>query len=204
MAASSNPGMAYLHLAFGGNITLLRILTSELPDGVFAQVGGRNRASSGRNGTNRSGGRKKNSSNGNNKSNSSKKVGREFLPTSLTNAMASKSRAQYYSETQNNFLTAQTEHDKRYNDFVSKCYEKRGQDRSQANARIRAVKEKVKNGKSLDAYGYESDTQDDDDDIFPDSQEVAIMGILKAREIMNSAKTNFDDAHDQIDLARGN
>ena len=186
--------MIYLHKAFDGNSSALSLLTSELPEDVFAEMGG---AGSNTRNPHRRGKDPKSKTINTGKKDGRSKPGRSFIPQDVASAMSERHKSETVKNLQETFNLAQRhftdsakDHDGYYKQFVDHCEG----DRKTANNRIKAVKIMMKNKSTegFGSFGYESDASETSN--LADSQEVTIMSILRAHKSMKEAKANADSA----------
>lgn len=79
--------------------------------------------------------------------------------------------------------SADKEHIKQYNSFLKHC----DGDKATAKERIQAVKKRAKTNGS----DYDSDANESDDSFEPDSQEIQIKSMLRAREEWDTARQDL-------------
>lgn len=177
------------------------MLTEELPDNVFTQLGGRSRD---RNLGNENGKGKGKKTGGGGKRKTG--GGSNFLPDDVVSAISKRNKSAVDKNYTDNLATAhaqvikaEEDLDTKMTSFYNHC-ESKGESITDANKRIRAVKEKVKeNRNNTSAYGFESDASDVED-FFTDSQEPLIKRILASHDRKKDADKLYASAKSKAGL----
>jgi hypothetical protein len=193
-ANSNNPRIVYLWKALQGDVDMLKLFTTELPDGVFAEsTSRRNNATNEHSGK---GSRKPGGGKGKRKSSpgAGGSTGMATVAEAVSEGMNVKNvslAVKHLNEARgiiyDRIKSADKEHIKQYNSFLKHC----NGDKATAKERIQAVKKRAKTNGSLHSFDYDSDANESDDSFEPDSQEDQIKSMLRAREEWDTARQDM-------------